>query len=253
MATNQIRPIGLSLNNVTNTAQQVVNEWAEEDLLVGIPAEVVGVDEYESKQVIDVVPLINDVYPDGVTVPAVLIKSVFVKLPSGGGFDICIPVEVGDKVTLHYSHRVISSYLDGNGSGVDMLLSAANSRDCWATHGFGTRITHQNPSQTNFIIKAPNSTITITTEGKITILTEDEAYLQASKYVVDTDMEVTGTLKVSGDVTHESDVNTTGTTTSGSVSADSIDGGTIEATSSLTVGGAEVLGHDHEGQVPPFQ
>ena len=247
MATNQIRPVDLTIPTVTRTAQDVLREWSTEDLLIGIPATVMGVDNYESQQVIDVTPDINDVYSDGRVVSAIILKSVFVKLPHGNNFSVTLPIAVGDKVTLHYSHREISKYLDGTGNPLDVLINPASSRDCWATHGFGTRNSNQSPSATDFVVKSNKTTITITQAGKLTITTADEAYLSASKYTIDTNVEITGTLLVGGNVTHSSDVNTSGATTSNTVSA-----GTVSATTSLTVAGAEVYLHDHNGNVPPF-
>ena len=230
------RPLDIVNVSAKELVQQSLADFTREDLFIAIPATVTNVDDYESKQVVDVKPVINDVYEDAEITRAVTLGSVFVKLPSGGGFSIKLPIAVGDLVTLHYAHRDISTYLDGDGGDIDNPLSmVADIRDCWVTHGFGTRNANQKPSKTDFIIEGDNTTITIKPSGEVTVETEGTSYLRSSKHTIDTDVEITGTLKVVGNVTNEANVTTTGTTTSA----------TVAATNSLTIDSKEMKGHKH--------
>ena len=181
------RPLDIMNISAKELVQQSLADFTREDLFIAIPATVTKVDDYESKQVVDVKPVINDVYEDAEITRAVTLGSVFVKLPSGGGFSIKLPIAVGDLVTLHYAHRDIST------------------------------------------------TITIKPSGEVTVDTSGTSYLKSSKHTIDTDVEITGTLKVVGDVINESNVTTTGTTTSA----------TVAATSSLTIDNKEMKEHKH--------
>lgn len=230
------RPIDVVNLSAKELIQQSLADFTREDLYVGIPAIVTNTDKYESEQVVDVRPVINDVYEDDEITKAVTLGSIFVKIPSGGGFSIKLPIAVGDLVTLHYAHRDISTYLDGDGSDIDSPLGmVADIRDCWVEHGFGTRKSHQKPSKTDLIIEGANTTITVKPSGEVTVETEGTSYLKSSKHTIDTDVEITGVLTVVGDVINKANVTTTGVTTSA----------TVAATTSLTIDSKEMKGHKH--------
>ncbi len=138
----------------------------------GIPAEIVGVSDYEGMQCVDVRASINDVYveKDNLTLESITLKRVFVSLPNSGGFTWKRPVKVGDKVRLSWAHRDLGAYLDGDGSRVDVNINEiAQIEDCWVTLDGGTRKSHTNPSLENLIIEGPNTEITITPDGKVSI------------------------------------------------------------------------------------
>lgn len=216
MTLQQRRPVDLGSRTTKELVQDVLSEFTREDLLVGIPARVVNVDLYESQQVVDVKPVINDVYEDEDIVKSPILKCIFVKIPNGGGFSIKLPVSVGDLVTLHYAHRDISDWLDTDGTDINNPIGfTPELRDCWITHGFGTRFSHQSPSQTDFIISGANTTITITPSGEMSVVTTGSATLDAADYTIDCPVTMTETLVVQGN--------------------------------SLTVGGQEVFSHVHGG------
>lgn len=230
------RGIDIGGSSARELVQQALSDFTREDLYIGIPAEVTNTDDYESKQVVSVRPVINDVYEDDEVVRAITLNSIFVKIPAGGGFAIKLPIAVGDLVTLHYAHRDISKYLDGDGSDLDSPLGrVADIRDCWVTHGFGTRSNHQNPSKVDLIIEGAKTTVTITPAGKVTVDTEGESLIRSAKHTIDAPVEMTQTLYVVGDVTTDANVTTAGVTTSS----------TVAATTSLTVDSKEMKGHKH--------
>lgn len=206
------RPVDLASMSVPELIQKSLVDFTREDLYIGIPVIVTSTKDYETKQTVDVRPLINDEYRDEVIINAPTLKSIFVKIPNGGNFSIKLPIAVGDLATLHYMHRNISTFLDGFGAAVDTPIDMiADIKDCYVTHGFGTRNAHQSPSKTDFIIEGPNTKITITPDGTITATTTGEYKITASKLVIDADVEILKNLLVIGNssVTGTFDVTST--------------------------------------------
>jgi hypothetical protein len=234
--TAQRRPIDVGTLSTREIIQKSLTDFTREDLYIALPATVVGVDDYETTQCVDVRGVINDVYEDTSLIQAVLIKKVFVKLPAGGGFKVKLPIAVGDLVTLHWAHRNLNTFLDNSGQAVDEPIEmVADIRDCWVEHGFGTRSNNQSPSKTDFIIEGANTTVTITPAGKVSITTTgdiegtsqgDVNFTCNKAKVTAADSEFTGNVKV---------------------------GGNLEVVgNSMTVAGVEVYAHDHTATVPPM-
>lgn len=208
----------LKINNVNSHGEirKLIREFAEEDLYIAMPAKIVNIDNYESLQVVSVKPCIDQTFPDynDEKVLANTMKKVFVKLPAGGGFSITMPVAVGDLCTLHWSHRDLSDFLDGNGSDVTQPKNyIANIEDCWVELGFGTRKNHQSPSATDLVIKSDNTTITITPEGEIDINTASTTKVTSSAHTINTDLTVTGNNSTTGNTILTGNLAVTGTTT----------------------------------------
>ena len=170
----------------------------------GIPAEVVGVSDYEGLQCLDVRALINDIYVerDNLVLESITLKKVFVALPRSGGFSIKQPVGVGDIVRLCWAHRDLGAFLDGDGSSVDININEiAQIEDCWVELGFGTRKNHTNPSLKNLVIEGPSTEIVITPEGVVTVNNAGTSYIKSSHHTVDTDMTITGNTQIDGTLT----------------------------------------------------
>jgi len=236
----QNRLFDLSISTPREQIDNRLTEFTRDDLFIAIPATVVKVDEYESKQIVDVQPVFDLQWIDGRIVTASILKKIFVKIEGSGGFYIKFPIALGDLVTLHYSQKSISNWLDTEGSQLTQSVDyVARERDCWVVPGFGTRKVNQSPSQTNFIIQGPNTTITITptgevtldtqgniditTEGDVSVISTGSSYLKSSAHTIDTDVQINGNLTV------------TQTTTSD----------TVDATNSLLVDSKEIKDHDH--------
>jgi hypothetical protein len=192
-------------------------DFNRENLYIGIPAIVTNVDDYEDLQCVDVQILINDLYTwkNNTILTSPKIGKVFVALPSGGGFTNKMPVSVGNKVRLCWSHRDLSNFLDGDGSAVDQIASSVSElEDCWVELGFGTRRNNQSPSKDNYIIEGPNTKITITPDGVVTVDTSGTSYLKSSHHTIDTDVTITKNLLVQGNTTTDGNNNTGGVTIS---------------------------------------
>lgn len=238
----QRRPIDIGTQSTPEIIQKALTDFTREDLYIALPATVVGVDDYETTQCVDVRGVINDVYEDEAIIQSVLIRKVFVKLPAGGGFSQCLPIEVGDLVTLHWAHRNLNTFLDNSGIAVDEPINmVADIRDCWVQHGFGTRSNNQSPSKTDFITRHKNTTITIKPDGNISVVTASDVSIETTgqiigkcaKAILDTPLvETTGDLKVGGNIEVAGTATITG--------------------NSLKVGGAEVYQHNHSNTVPPL-
>lgn len=256
---SQPRPSSTRLKTLPEIFRESMDLHMSENLYLSIPAEVTSVDNYESQQSVDVKPLIGTVYSDGDVVNPVNLKNIFVKLPDGGGFSVCIPIKVGDLVTLHWTHRSLNSYLAGDGSqsneGIDANFQR---RDCYVLHGFGTRFNNQSPSKTDFIIKGDNSTVNITPLGVVTIDAKEvnvncETSTVSAGTSVDvntplstfsSDVKINGKLDVVGEVSSTTGMKAPAygslTGTGGTMTI-----GNITAQSSVTINGKSVEGHDH--------
>ncbi|AUR84725.1 hypothetical protein NVP1063O_058 [Vibrio phage 1.063.O._10N.261.45.C7] len=204
-------------SSLSENIDRRARDFNRENLYIGIPAIVTSVDDYETLQCVDVQILINDLYTwkDNTILTSPKIGKVFVALPSGGGFTQKMPVSVGDKVRLCWAHRDLSNFLDGDGSAVDQIASSVSElEDCWVELGFGTRRVNQKPSKDNYIIEGPNTTITITPEGVVTVDTEGVSYLKSSHHTIDTDVTITKTLTVNGNTSLDKNLDVGEVTTS---------------------------------------
>lgn len=215
------RVVDLASKSVPEIVQDSIQTYKIEDFYIGIPAVVASNKDYEEQQVLDVIPLIDDVYKDGVIVQPPLLRSIFVKLRSGGGFSELLPVKAGDLVTLHYTHRNLTTFLDGRGSAVEVPIDLMGGlKDCYATIGFGTRSVNQKPSVTDYILvgpntkqttkpdgtqisEFPNTTLTINPNGTVNLVT-------SALYTIDApDTLIKGTLTVDGATTLKSTLDVT--------------------------------------------
>lgn len=228
----------------------------------GIPAEIVGVSEYEELQCVDVKFLIDDLYVerDNMVLESMTLKRKFVALQRSGGFSIKQPVAVGDLVRLHWSHRDLGGFLDGDGSAITLNVNEIGKRDdFWVELGFGTRRNHVSPSVENFIIEGPNTTVTITPTGEVTLVN------LSTTFKIDTEGNVTLTTNGNSSITsasHTINAPTTINNTLTVVGASTLSAGVTVAgvanlpvttiTGGLAIDGKNVQGHDHNGEVTPM-
>jgi hypothetical protein len=246
MGNKQRKPLDIAVMTTAELIQKKLTDFTREDLYIAIPAVVTSIDDYESLQCVNVKPLINDVYDSdtGKIVEARTIKKVFVALYEGGGFKIKLPVAVGNKGRLFWSHRNITDFLAGDGSAVDEPIEMiADMNDCWFEIGFGTRSNNQSPSATDLIITNDNITTTYKPDGNLSIVTAADIYAEcvnaiikcSTKATVDSpESEFTGNVTIKGVLTVDTSINAPD----------------ISASSTLKAAGAEVVAHTHSGTVP---
>lgn len=79
-----------------------------------MPAKVEKVYKVENSTVVDVQPLLNITSAGGVLKENIL-QEVPIVWPSGGGFRITCPIEVGDNVLLHFSMKGLSGWKNSQG------------------------------------------------------------------------------------------------------------------------------------------
>ena len=273
--TNQFYDMG-SMSLEENMSKKV-SEFTRENLYIAIPARVIGTNDYETLQCLDVQPVINDVYTKAasVQIEANILPKVFVKLWNTGGWKQKLPVAKGDLVTLHYSHKDLGEWLDSEGAEQvnQNVFEVANLEDCWVELGFGTRKKHNSPSKTDLILEGPATTITITPSGEVKVETTGSSYIKSSGHTIDTDTTITGNLTVNGNSQVDGNSNidgnltVTGTTTStgvvtattgvlaasyaglgGGAATFNVDmnvTGTMATTGSMTINGITLETHTH--------
>ena len=181
-------------------------------IYTSLPAEVISTDTYESEQTVDVKPLINKVYEDGVILALPAILAVPVVLPGAGNGVLTFPVKVGDTVLIVFSMRSLDEWLEGDGTSrtpVDVRTHYHN--DAIAIPGLCTKKSHLTPS---------------TTDVELKFLAEDKSVLSSIKMkpggdlTVDTKKDLVATVGGSANVTatgnatiSATNVNVTATTT----------------------------------------
>ena len=83
-----------------------------DDVYVGIPARIVGVQQIEDG-LVDVQPLINNIFADGSKIEFPTIYSIPIIMPSTMTSSITMPVNHGDSVFLMFSQRDIDVFKNG--------------------------------------------------------------------------------------------------------------------------------------------
>ncbi len=134
------------------------------------------------------------------------------KLPNGNGFSVKYPIAKGDLVTLHWCHKDLNDWLDSSGD-EDVTIAKTkiyNLEDCWITHGFGTRKSHQNPSATDLIVEGDSTTLTITPEGVVTLVTDGTTTITSEGHTVNADTQINGNLSVSGNASIDQNLTVSG-------------------------------------------
>lgn len=206
-----------------------------------LPARITSTKDYEKLQCVSVEVLIKDLYEaKGLTdVGTLKLEKVFVNLPRFGGWQFRFPVAANDPVTLYWSRKDLSQYLDGFGDVVTQQVNdVAGLEDCFVKLEGGTRKNHNNPSLTDLEIEGKSAKITVTPQGDITTTTsgnikctaEGTYDITAAHLTIHNDTTIKNNLLVEGNTT------TKGTTTSeGVVNADS---GVHASTYAGTGGGA---------------
>ncbi|AUR89085.1 hypothetical protein NVP1121O_057 [Vibrio phage 1.121.O._10N.286.46.C4] len=235
-----MKTFDLISNSFNETVSKAVRK-NREDIRTQAPATVISTKDYKKHQCLSIELDIRDIYSmkDATVLQAVKLEKVFVKLPRFGGWKFRFPVAVGDKVTVHWSDKDLSQYLDGTGTTVAQDISEVGElEDCWVELGFGTRKNHNNPDLLNLEVEGKGTKLTITPEGNVTMITEGNIsttakgthYFKSSAMTIDNDVTITGNLTVNKTTTLVGNV---------AASADMGVSGTV------TINGVVVNGHTH--------
>lgn len=189
------------------------------------PARIISTKDYEKYQCVSVEFMIRDVFTERniETLNAVRLEKVFVLLPRFAGWKFKYPIKEGNLVTLWFSHKDLSEWLDSVGESIEQdVRFTGQIEDCYCIFEGGTRKDHNNPSLNNLIIEGPNmditffpnGNITTNTKGSISTTSSGTHYIKASHLTIDNDTTITKNLKVKGNTDIEGNLKVGGNTES---------------------------------------
>ena len=173
----------------------------------GIPAQITGIDDYESKQVINVTPIINNTYKDGVVLEYPELLDVPVILPSAGRGLLSFPVRINDVVWLSFSQRNLGEFKDGVGdepAGLPFQRFTPGTRslnelkDAVAFLGGDTETSHLQPNPNDVELKFADSHIRLQPDGTIFIKTDKDLKVEVTENLT-ADVGGNATIDVVGD------------------------------------------------------
>tara|TARA_R110000851_G_scaffold332262_1_gene507887 strand:- start:87 stop:830 length:744 start_codon:yes stop_codon:yes gene_type:complete len=139
------------------------------DIYTMLPAKVVSVENFSTKQTISVLPLIGRLYQDGVNLIPQQIDNVPVIFPSAGGAIMSFPIQVGDGVSLLFSMRDLDNWEDSDGQEVLATPSTRHHSvtDAVAIAGLYTTTSNLKPNPTDVEIKFANSSWKMKPTGNV--------------------------------------------------------------------------------------
>lgn len=152
-----------------------------------IPAEVVAVDNYEELGVISVQPKIADVDPtDLSSLKFGVIPNVPVKIYSGGGAVVTVPIAVGDIVWLEFSMRNIQNWLEGDHEEISTPNDARRFHisDAVAYPCIYQKTNNPHPNPDDLELRYNDSVVRLKKDGNITISTSGNITIEESVDIV---------------------------------------------------------------------
>jgi hypothetical protein len=179
-------------------------------VFTSIPAEVVGVDNYESQAVIDVQPKIADVSVEDLSsMKFGILKNVPVKVYSGGGAVVTVPIKVGDVVMLEFAMRNIQNWKEGDNEEISTPNDARQFHisDAVAYPCIYQKTNNPNPNPDDLELRFNGSIVRLKEDGNITISTKGNITVEES-----VDIEVNNSGNVLVNTEGNTTVNTTGNT-----------------------------------------
>ena len=210
----------MASNSFEDIFNRLFMHGVNSSIYTSIPAAVVSIDTLESEQTVDVKPLINKTYDDGVILALPNILAVPVIFPSAGGGVLTFPMKVGDTVLLVFSMRSLDEWLEGNGTSstpVDVRTHYLN--DAIALPGLYTKKTHLIPNLTDVELKYLDSnneqlaSVKMKPDGDVTVDCKKDLVATVGG---DANITTTGKIALTSgsdiDITATGNVNITGTT-----------------------------------------
>jgi len=160
-----------------DTVASIVNEILQDNVRLSMPAVIVSVAEYPTSQMIDVKPLVNNLYKDRLAVEYPIIFRVPVVLLGGGGALISVPLKIGDIVKLDFSRDSLDEFLQSRGDKpvTPSTFRRYNLTDAIATPALPTNISNLKPNATDLEIKlldssgGLNASVKMTPEGNLVV------------------------------------------------------------------------------------
>lgn len=221
-------------------------QYKTSKLFTSIPCEVVKVHDSLNQQMVDVRPVVDQLYRDNTTEKQPVILSVPVVFPASKNSAFTFPVNVGDVVLAVFSQRGLDRFKAGTGQSVPPTDHRRFSiRDAVAIPGlFPFMNAINNPTKRTL----PHSTSDAVMVHNIGTAEEAEVRIKpsgqvkiTSKLLVEIDSP---TAHFTGNITSDGNIAATGNiTTNGNVHAD----GVIESDTEVLVGAIGLTTHKHSG------
>lgn len=127
------------------------------DLHTALPCKVVTY--YESKQAVDIQPLLKKEYSNGYVADIPVIKNVPLIFQGTSTSLISFPISVGDIVLAVFCERSTDKWVSSTGSSVNPQSGIMHDiTDCFAIPGLQTFKTHQDPNPDNFEVRFNTNT-----------------------------------------------------------------------------------------------
>jgi hypothetical protein len=198
-------------NQLLNDSEEtfrIAFEGQQSGMWTAIPAQVVSVDL--TNMVISAQPLIQGIVEDEngnktfVALPVLI--HVPITFPCAGGFILTFPIAPGDEVLIIFASRCIDAWWQLGGVQRPMELRMHDLSDGFAIPGprsVPNAVPAINSSDCQLRNTAGTTYVSITADGKITLVAPSEIDIQA------TNVNLTGTLNVTGDVDVTGNVNAT--------------------------------------------
>jgi hypothetical protein len=154
-----------------DVTESTIEAKIRSDVYTMLPAKVVSVENFSTKQTISVQPLIGRLYQDGVNLIPQQIDNVPVIFPSAGGAIMSFPIQAGDGVSLLFSMRDLDNWEDSDGQEVLATPSTRHHSvtDAVAIAGLYTTTSNLKPNPTDVEIKFAGSSWKMKPTGSVTL------------------------------------------------------------------------------------
>lgn len=210
-----------SLESVLATA---INTYLK-DVHTMLPGQIINFDPVE--QLADIQPQLKR-NVDGKLINLPVLSKVPIRFLKSGDFTITFPLKEGDEVSLYFIERSIDNWLEEGGIQSPNDYRKFDLSDAYAVpvlYSQKQKIADFDPD--NMVIKSTNgnSKITLKTDGTILMETTANTEITSAKTIINNNVDIVGNLDVTGTITAP----------------------TVEASSSLKAGTAEVKDHVHGG------
>jgi len=197
--------------------------YSRENLYTSMPAIVLAVHSYATRQTVDVRPAISRLKTTGQVISndELVIYEVPIVSPAGGGGLLSFPVKAGDNVWLNFSMRSLEDWQHSDGSGE---IAPSDSRHFHQTDAIAfpciyTSLNNLKPSADNVELKFGDCKLSMKPSGELVINNGGAVVTLKANGDIDIDpstllrvlgnVEVIGTLHVTSDVTVDTTVTAT--------------------------------------------
>lgn len=233
--------------------------YSRENLYTSMPAIVLAVHSYATRQTVDVRPAISRLKTTGQVISndELVIYEVPIVSPAGGGGLLSFPIKAGDNVWLNFSMRSLEDWQHSDGSGE---IAPSDSRHFHQTDAIAfpciyTSLNNLKPSADNVELKFGDCKLSMKPSGEVVVNNGGAVVTLKANGDIDIDpatllrvlgnstiignVEIQGTLHVTGNTTVDTQVSTP------TVAATAVTTSTMAASVSASVAGKDFGTHTH--------